>query len=542
MTPTQYGERLREWLPAVWRERDENGHLGRLLDVYGELLDALAATVEQRLYDNFPDADANGRQCQNWLLPYFAQLLDVRLVSPDETGRRDELRDAVAWRQRKGTAVAIERIAEAVGGFEVEIQEGWKRVAVTPRLDRPLLPEDAYGEEAIALDATPAERARHPGLPAATVDLRYCSRAVQCDVNNSGAHTTTFAGEEVTWRQVNRHGTPCKPGSFQDVSQRTVDLRTPAQGRGLFHPRRVPLYLPPPEGHCSAQAETLYWSRFDAQSGSDNPLVTVTRTTTTWNGQTLLLYTYTGQRDVPVRMRGVKTFTEEAVYRFENLWLDNRVEISAGAAVLVNCAARQIKVTTAERDASVLTSHGCLIKKLEASSGRVDLEYVTVLDTLLAERLNASDCILMPQLLKDTVDADVPEAGCIRYSRLFHLPEPLIPTYPANPSEPYVNNDPAWVSQEQRSLLTVYADTCSTETPLFWSDTFGQPGCGVLHPDCDVFFQTGAEDGSEIGGCHDYRYVLRQKAVLEKLQEFLPMGLEAMLVMDTSLACLPPET
>jgi hypothetical protein len=348
------------------------------------------------------------------------------------------------------------------------------------------------------------------------VDLRYCSRAVQCEASNSGAHTTTFAGEEATWRQVNRHGTPCKPGSYQDVSHRTVDLRTPAQGRGLFHPRRVPLYLPPPEGHCSAQVETLYWTQFDAQS-STKPLVTLTTSTTTWNGLTLPLYTYTGQRYdesqplVPVRMRGVKTFTEEAVYRFENLWLDNRVQIDAGAAVLVNCAARQIKVTTAERDAAVLTARGCLIKKLEAARGRVDLEYVTVLDTLLAEALNASDSILMPALRKDTDDADVPEAGCIRYSRLFHLPEPEVEDEPP---------DPLWLAQGVYSALTCYAATCTTETPLFWSDTFGQPGCGVLHPDCDIFFQTGAEDGSEIGGCHDYRYVLRQKAVLEKLQEF----------------------
>lgn len=39
------------------------------------------------------------------------------------------------------------------------------------------------------------------------------------------------------------------------------------------------------------------------------------------------------------------------------------------------------------------------------------LEYVTVQERLLAERLEASDCIIVPPLRKDTVDADVPAAG-----------------------------------------------------------------------------------------------------------------------------------
>ena len=524
MSPN-YGALLQQWLPAVWRERDASGDLAQLLTVYGELLDAFHATVAQRLYDNFPDGDENGRHCQDWLLPYFAQLLDVRLVSPDEAGRRAELRDAVAWRQRKGTRVSIEAIAEAVGQFEVEIQEGWKRVAVTPRVGRPLLPETAYGEQAIAEDAGPATRARHPGLPAATLDLRYCSRAVQCDENNSGAHKTKFADTPFVWRQVNRHGVPCKQNSFQDVSRRTVDLRTPDWRRGHFHPRRISLYLPPPEGHCTARAQSLHWSTIDDPGQT---LVTVGTGTTTWNGRTLPLVTYTGTEAVPVKLRGVMTFTEEAVYRFENLWLDNRVEIHSGAAQLHNCAARHLKVITAERDAPVIAARACLFRKAEAARGLVNLEYVTVLDRLLAERLNASDSILMPKLRKDRVDDDVPAAGCVRYSRLFHIPLPE-------------GADPLWVAQGARSDLRCYADTCTTAWPLFWSQTFGQPGCGVLHPDCEAVFQSGAEDGGELGACHDYRHVLRQKAVIEKLEEFLPVGIEAALVFDTSLACAPPK-
>ena len=552
-----YGILLQEWLPAVWRERDgDDGDLGKLLGVYGELLNAFHATLKQRLYDSFPDQDADGHHCQPWLLPYIAQLLDVRLVSPDESGRRAEIADATAWRQRKGTKPAVEAIAEAVGQFEVEIQEGWKRVAITPRVDRPLLPETAYGEEPIPAKAGPAGLARHPGLPAATLDLRYCSRAVRCDTSNSGAHTTHFAGQAVTWRQVNRHGVPCAAGSYQDVSPRTVDLRTPAAGRGYYHPRRTLLILPPPEGHCSAQAASMNWHgvvQSINDAGLDNPLelskldgvydntLRLSTGSIVWNGQTLPLISFAGIGDKPVKVLGLASFKHAAVYRFENLWLDNTVQIDEGAAVVQNCAARHLKVLTAEQAAPVIDARACLFNKLEAARGLVRLEYATVLDTLLAECLEASDSLLLPALRKDTVDNDVPAKGCIRYSRLFHLPEPAIPALPPDPNNPLIDNDPLWRSQGRRSALRCFAKTCTADTPLFWNTDFGQPGCGVLRPDAKPMFQSGAEDGGEMGACHDYRYAVRQKAVLEKLQEFLPVGMEAVLVADPSLACPPPK-
>src|SRR5439155_711940 len=109
-------------LAAIYRDRDnttpqELGDLGKYLDACGEVLDLLRGTLEQRLADSFPDnpLDANKRAAQPWLLPYFAQLVDVRLVSPDPAGQRDEVAQAVAWGQRKGTVACIEEIAESVG-------------------------------------------------------------------------------------------------------------------------------------------------------------------------------------------------------------------------------------------------------------------------------------------------------------------------------------------------------------------------------------------------------------------------------------------
>ncbi len=570
MSAPGYARLLQAWLPAVWRERDETGDLDRLLTVYGELLDAFHSTLEQRLYDSFPDQDAQGRHCQDWLLPYFAQLLDVRLVSPDEAGRRSELADAVAWRQRKGTRVSIEAIAEAVGRFEVEIQEGWKRVAITPRVDRPLLPEAAYGEPAIAADAVPAERARHPALPAATLDLRYCSRAVRCEESNPAAHKTTFAGQSVPWRQVNRHGLPCTlnsqqphppsftPNSFQDVSRRTVDLRTPNWRHGHAHPRQVPLFYAPQEGFFAGQHQSLDWSGLatkvqqaagtDVSGWADDKVMTsqiditvdgkivhlaeLSLSKTEWNGLTLPLVDLRGLTEAPLCILGEIGLDSAAVYRFENLWLDGETQIGAGTVHLVGCAARQLKVPTAELDEPVIIAHACLFKEIEASDGLIQLEYCTVLDTLLAAHLNASDSILLPPLRADTATNDVPAAGCIRYSRLFHIPAPA-----KSGAEP----DADWLSQGLRSPLRCFGNSCTTEQPRFWHRNFGQPGCGVLHPDAKPAFRFGAEDGGEMGAYHDLRYTLREQAVLDKLTEFLPVGMEAVLVADPSLACVPPE-
>lgn len=545
LTPPNHAQRLAEWLPAVWRERDASGDLAGLLAVYGDLLDAFRASLEQRLYDNFPDPDPDGRHCQDWLLPYFAQLLDVRLVSPDVDGRRAELRDAVAWRQRKGTRVSIEAIAEAVGQFEVEVQEGWQRVAITPRVDRPLLPATTFGEQAIDPDKGYGALAAHPGLPAASLDLRYCSRAVQCDANNPGAHTTTFLGNALAWRQIHRHGTPCAPDSFQDVSRRTVDLRTPDGRRGHAHPRRVLLYLPPADGFFAHQHTSMNWSSLDdvvaeallavqtdwvegeeivCRSG----LIEFSIGRETWQGADWPVISLRALTPAPIRLRGIIRLDLPAIYGFENFWLDNRVEISHGAIRLVGCAARQLSVFTAERDRPVIDARACLFKRLEAARGLVRLEYATVLDSLLAERLQVSDSILLCDVRKDTIDDDVPAAGCLRYSRLQYLP--LKPP----------DADPDWLSQGQRSALQVYAQTCTDAQPLFWSTQFGQPGCAVLHPDCPAIIQSGAEDGGEMGAYHQARYVLRQQAVLDKLQEFLPLGMEAVLIADPSLACPPP--
>lgn len=527
------GQQLYRLLPAIYRTRDNAqrdeagkvvvpGDLARLLDGHGELLGRFHRTLVQLLYDHFPDeagVDATGaaRSCQPWLLPYFAQLVDVALVSPDTRGQRAEVTRAVAWRKRKGTRVCVEDIAQQIGGFEVELQEGHSRVARTPRPGEPLPRALALGEAAEpAMDLLPpSRRALHPGIRAATVDLRKRSRAVQCDATNPASHTSVLAGEPVVWRQTEPHGAPCMPGSYQDVRLRTPDLRTPRFDRGHFHPRRVLLFTPPPDGYFSDAAPTLDWPSVQAPAGTATTLVRVTEDTVVWNGKEVRRLTYTGLGAQPLRVTGVIHLASDAVFRFENLWLAHPVSVVAGKIELDGCAVRKLTVRTAVVTEPVLEARSTLIHSMYSDTGLARLEHCTVLRTLVAEALQASDCIFLRPLRKDRTGAAAPSQGCVRFSRV--SPQP-----------------------GAADLLSC-TGTTTTEVPWFHSETFGERGCAVLHPGAAEALRAGAEDGGELGAFHERLYCLRWSAVLQKLLDYLPVGMQAVLIPDPTLRCAPPE-
>jgi hypothetical protein len=263
---TKLGKQLWNALPRFYREQDGTGDLAFTLDAFGGVLDSVHALLQQRLRDTTPE------QCQDWLVPYFAELFHERLVSPDVRSQRSEVAQAILWRKQKGTIRSLESLAEAILQSEVELQEGYRRVATTPRLGQPLLPPAVFGEaEPTTPPKSAAERARHPSLPAVTVDFRKRSRAVQAaptQAQSPASKTSWFPprpkdglalGEPqpIDWRQGARRGIPSFPGSFQDVSPRTPDLRTPGAVTGHYHPRRVLIFARPPSGFFGAAPEAL---------------------------------------------------------------------------------------------------------------------------------------------------------------------------------------------------------------------------------------------------------------------------------------------
>jgi hypothetical protein len=487
---TRSGRQLFELLPEVYRSRDTigteaSGDLARFLDACGHLLDLIRNTMDQQLADSFPDNPATGPACQPWLLPYFADLLDVRMLSPDEKGRRDEVTNAVAWRQRKGTLNVLEQIAEKVGRFEVEVQEGWKRVAITPRAGMPLLPARALGESAKFDDFGhhSAWRARHPGLMSATVDIRFPSRAIQLTVpegetsGNPTAKKTCFKGTTYWWHQANPHGAPCFPGSFEDISRRTVDVRTPNWQQGHAHPKRVVLYTPPPMGFFEP-------GRFPVLNDME--------------------------------------LNDDQVHKIENTIIDGTLSLRAGRLQLKRCAIRNLKITAPHPGGKpVLAAEDCLLGNAEIQ-GMARLLYCTVMGDFHGNRLQASDSIFLGRVSLSL--ASLKEPHCIRFSRI-----------PKGLSGPH--------------LLT-YQNT--GEIPVFYEfefvqagqalkrlPAFGEPGCATLHPAASEQIRFGAEDGGEMGAYHGWRYSLLMASVQDKLKDFLPVGIKAVIVPDLRLHQVP---
>lgn len=559
---TAMGRQLYALLPEVYRSRD-NGDLAGLLDGLGHLLGRVRSTLEQRLADSFPDEPLDGRACQPWLLPYFAELVDARLVSPDPSGQRAEVANAIGWRQIKGTLASVEQVAQDVGRFEVEVQEGWKRVAVTPRTGWSL-PTRATGRPG----ADPFAVDRPPG----TVAFGLHARAVQPkSADDPAAHR--FLTRDLRWRQANPHGAPCFPGSYEDPSARTVDMRSPDWRKGHHHPRRLLLYFPPPAGFFQPGATPIQWSDWDAaaqdldaqianliQLGTDVHAIGDGRVIERLHPQgSPVLYRIrtTGDEEEVQAERTIGT--EGAVItrlRFDDRWLEESLDsavralrslgdvvqidgdvelagektwilekvavlgsisVPAGRLVLRSSAARAVASGNGDLEEPAVDAAGSLLGTLDAV-GLVRLEYVTVLGALAAGRLQASDSILdgavtVPKATDPALD------HCVRYSRIDAATANLVMRYCASSAPVYVELD---FDDGRRPA------------------EFSEPGCGVLHPACPRAIRSGAEDGGEMGAFHDRRYALALEAVSTKLQDFLPLGLDAVLIPDSRLHGVPP--
>jgi hypothetical protein len=78
---------------------------------------------------------------------------------------------------------------------------------------------------------------------------------------------------------------------------------------------------------------------------------------------------------------------------------------------------------------------------------------------------------------------------------------------------------------------------------VFYQSEFKQhqKGCGVLHPATAIEISNGAADGGEMGAFHHMHLVARQQAILSKLIDFMPTGMQAVIIPDSSLNQLPGE-
>jgi hypothetical protein len=130
-------EHLYALLPAVYRQRDaeQADRLGLATGPLRDLVEILAAQavlVERdifRLYENW-----FVETCEPWVVPYLGDLIGVRGTN-GAGNPRAEVANTLGYRQSKGTAAMLERLARDVTGWPARAVEYFALLATTQHVD-----------------------------------------------------------------------------------------------------------------------------------------------------------------------------------------------------------------------------------------------------------------------------------------------------------------------------------------------------------------------------------------------------------------------
>jgi hypothetical protein len=142
----------------------------------------------------------------------------------------------------------------------------------------------------------------------------------------------------------------------------------------------------------------------------------------------------------------------------------------------------------------------------------VQLERVTVFGSILCEVLQASEC-----LFDSIVTALDQQSGCVRFTR-FEPGSALPRRYQCIPGESQLGACP----KNLRCLA-----------PVFNSRIFGLPGYAQLGLNCPGEILRASENGAEVGAFAGAQNTIRLRNLMTKLQEFMPVGLSAVVVAET---------
>jgi hypothetical protein len=159
-TPTDnydiyYADKLWKLLPAVYRALDTdqfnvngpqsntNGPLREMVNRIGVTTGAVRRSID-RLWDN-----QSIETCDDWVIPYIADLLDTRLVMGlDASRQRLDVANTISYRLRKGTLGVLEQIASDITGWDAKVVEFFRRLGRTRHgLDPPAGPVSAPGSQ-----------------------------------------------------------------------------------------------------------------------------------------------------------------------------------------------------------------------------------------------------------------------------------------------------------------------------------------------------------------------------------------------------------
>jgi hypothetical protein len=146
------------------------------------------------------------------------------------------------------------------------------------------------------------------------------------------------------------------------------------------------------------------------------------------------------------------------------------------------------------------------------ASGKVQMERCTVIGTIAAGVLTASEC-----LLNDLATVQDQQAGCVRFSR-FEAGSVLPRRYRSIPNDQQLQS----CSKSVRCLA-----------PFFHSRRFTRPDYMQLAAGCCSEVLSASESGAEPGAFAGGLNTIRLENLRIKLQEFMPVGLTAIVIADT---------
>ena len=583
------GQQLYEFLPDLYRDQDldtdpTEPHLQGYLDAHGALLDRVRATLEQFYNDHFPDLPPDGRVCQDWIIPYLAALVGFDPVSPFADGQRMEVTNAIRWNQRKGTRLTTDEIAEAVVLNEVVVHEGWQRVLRTAALDMPLLPAISFGEldpssvgagDDDGIDGfyqenarRPAEPlpelnpqlvARHPGLPAFTLNINRNSRAfdvsgeilkyqpsngpsIDLKLEESlTSQESLFSGgtalwpvedqpyrpdktKKIPWIQRCRNGVPCFRGSYEDISRRSLDVHLPSacDERGHYHPKRALIFTPPPRGMCADvdSASLDINDLIDGTAASADDAITVAKEDI--DGKATITIKGDPLAPKPEMLTETLEIADGKVWRFEHVRLKGKLKVTNGEVYLRRCAIEKLHIEGRAEppdDPIVPTvfARDCLFDAVSGEKAAFYAEFCTLLGSFTFDGFVWASEVIFPEFKAKNIKTTF---ECVRYSRV-----------------------PAWMleSEDDETPALVNPATNTSTQPVFVGTVFCQPGAGVLAADCSEEITGGAEDDGEMGTYHAWRFVAQRKALRRKLKDYLPLGIEPVIIWDKRLLCAPPR-
>ena len=151
-----YADKLWNLLPAVYRTEDTDvfdkpGPLRELVNRIGVQAAILRRSID-RLWE-----DQSIETCDDWVIPYSADLLATRLVaSLDAPGQRLDVAKTIYYRRRKGTVAILEEIITDITGWQARVVEFFRRLArsrhgLDPEIGLPSATEDPVGNRDLQL-------------------------------------------------------------------------------------------------------------------------------------------------------------------------------------------------------------------------------------------------------------------------------------------------------------------------------------------------------------------------------------------------------